>query len=117
MAGIIKVNQYQDFNGNTILTSDGSGNLTTQNFMKPAFHAYMSSNQDLSNNTAFPTLNHSVSIVGFGVENGTKFWHVRNSWGSHWGLDGFMKIERGNNTLGIEHDCIWATPKDTWTKQ
>ena len=29
MAGIIKVNQYQDFNGNTILTSDGSGNLTT----------------------------------------------------------------------------------------
>ena len=52
MAGIIKVNQYQDFNGNTLFTSDGSGNLTTQNFMKPAFHAYMSSNQDLSNNTA-----------------------------------------------------------------
>ena len=26
MAGIIKVNQYQDFNGNTLFTSDGSGN-------------------------------------------------------------------------------------------
>ena len=37
MAGIIKVNQYQDFNGNTILTSDGNGNLTTQEILYPAF--------------------------------------------------------------------------------
>ena len=28
MAGIIKVNQYQDFGGNSILTSDGSGVVT-----------------------------------------------------------------------------------------
>ena len=28
MAGIIKVNQYQDFNGNSILTSDGAGTVT-----------------------------------------------------------------------------------------
>ena len=40
MAGIIKVNQYQDFNGNTILTSDGSGTLSTQNILKPSFCAY-----------------------------------------------------------------------------
>ena len=51
MAGIIKVNQYQDFNGNTLFTSDGNGNLTTQNLMKPAFSAYLSSNQSPSNAT------------------------------------------------------------------
>ena len=28
MAGILKVDQYQDFNGNNIMTSDGSGNIT-----------------------------------------------------------------------------------------
>ena len=31
MAGIIKVNQYQDFNGNSIMTSDGNGNITVNN--------------------------------------------------------------------------------------
>jgi hypothetical protein len=28
MAGILKVDKYQDFNGNDIMTSDGSGNIT-----------------------------------------------------------------------------------------
>ena len=48
MAGIIKVNQYQDFNGNTILTSDGSGNLTTQEIMYPAFEAVLSADQSIT---------------------------------------------------------------------
>ena len=54
MAGILKVDQYQDFNGNNIMTSDGSGNITVNAAaMKntPAFFAYKSSNQSLSNNT------------------------------------------------------------------
>ena len=58
---------------------------------------------------------HEVSIVGFGEEEGTPYWLIRNSWGSHWGLDGFMKLVRGKNNLGIESDCAWAVPKDTWT--
>ena len=51
MAGIIKVNQYQDFNGNSIMTSDGSGNLTTQEILYPAFRAYRATSQSISDNT------------------------------------------------------------------
>jgi len=51
MAGIIKVNQYQDFNGNTLFTSDGSGNLTTQQINFPAFEVYLNGNQTLTDNT------------------------------------------------------------------
>ena len=51
MAGIIKVNQYQDFNGNTLFTSDGSGKLTTQNFNTPIFEATKSATQAIANNT------------------------------------------------------------------
>ena len=41
MASIIKANQLQDFGGNSILTSDGAGNLTTQKTNYPAFLAYL----------------------------------------------------------------------------
>lgn len=51
MAGIIKVNQYQDFNGNTLFTSDGNGNLTAQNLMYPAFEVYLSASQALTDDT------------------------------------------------------------------
>ena len=51
MAGIIKVNQYQDFNGNTLFTSDGNGNLTTMKTNYPAFEAFLSATQSISDNT------------------------------------------------------------------
>jgi len=54
MAGILKVDKYQDFNGNDIMTSDGSGNITINNSalkMTPAFEASVSSDQTVTSST------------------------------------------------------------------
>ena len=51
MASIIKANQLQDFGGNSIIGSDGAGNLTTQKTNYPAFSARMSANQTLADST------------------------------------------------------------------
>ncbi|XP_002734398.2 tubulointerstitial nephritis antigen-like [Saccoglossus kowalevskii] len=45
---------------------------------------------------------HSVKLLGWGVENGIKYWLGANSWGTKWGEDGYFKILRGENECNIE---------------
>lgn len=46
--------------------------------------------------TCGSSLNHGVLLVG----STDAYWLIKNSWGTRWGENGFMRIKRGN-TCGI----------------
>ena len=50
-------------------------------------------------------LDHGVTVVGYGVSlNGTRFYIIKNSWNTNWGMDGYVYWSREiPNMCGIAH--------------
>lgn len=57
-------------------------------------------------------VDHATNVVGWGIESGTEYWIMRNSWSNKWGEDGYMRIEiqpTGKGICAIQHGPLYPT--------
>ncbi|PWA87626.1 senescence-specific cysteine protease SAG39 [Artemisia annua] len=76
--------------------------------------AFMSYRSGVFTGDCGTDLDHEVAVVGYGTYiDGMKYWLVKNSWGTSWGDNGYMMMQRDINATeglcGIAIDAAYPT--------
>jgi len=50
---------------------------------------------------------HYVLVIGWGVQDNTKYWIIKNSFSKNWGENGFAKLKREVNIRSLNDIVVY----------
>lgn len=100
----VKIDNYKSVKGSMIEALQ-NGPIDIAMDVENTFYYYSSGYYYETNcNTDANKLNHEMTAVGYGYNNGNLYYIIRNSWGESWGLSGYAYIYDG--VCGISSDPV-----------
>jgi len=47
------------------------------------------------------SIDHCVDAIGYNIGSSTPYWIIRNSWGTDWGIQGYMQLQYGQDACAV----------------
>ena len=109
-AGVTRVNSVATKSQSALLAAIAVGPVSvTVEADRAVFQRYTSG--ILNSRQCGTNLDHAITAVGYGVQDGVTYYIVRNSWGATWGDAGYINIaasgERSAGICGIQQTSVW----------
>ena len=91
-AGVVKTTAaHYVSKGEDNLKASSNNRVTTVLVDASAFSSYGGGVYDGYCGTS---LNHAVTLTGYGTEGGKDYWRIKNSWNTWWGESGYIRLAR-----------------------
>ena len=65
--------------------------------------------------TCSTDVDHCVQVTGYSADE--SYWLVRNSWGTDWGMEGYILIESGVDMCEIAYDPLYVSVSAVSTRK
>ncbi len=110
---VSNVNTVQRYSASQLMSAIATGPVSvTVEADTSVFQGYTGG---ILNSAACGTsLDHAITAVGYGNQNGQNYYIVRNSWGASWGDAGYIMIAAVEGTAGIcgiQQTSVWPNMK------
>ena len=53
-------------------------------------------------NCTYSEVDHTAVVVGYDDRSNPPYWLIKNSWGTSWGENGYIRIAKGTNECGVK---------------
>jgi len=80
-----------------------------------SFHSYTSGVYEPTESdcSAAGGVDHAITLVGYGVDNGKTYWVLANSWGDKWGDKGYVKVTAEGDRQVVSIKDLYAVQQPT----